>query len=69
MNSFFFICLKSMNEIPEHLRFTLSALSFDGGCHPKELHPAKRVDEKYQLHRSFLLKKHCLTFTLRKKEV
>lgn len=52
-----------MNNISEHLRFTLSTLSFDGGCHPKELHLTKRVDEKYQFLRSSLSKK-----TLRKKE-
>lgn len=74
MSSFFFICLKSMNKISEHLRFTLSTLNFDGGCHPKELHLTKRLDEKYQLLRSSLSKKqsdfyfeekgslkHCLT--------
>lgn len=45
-----------MNKISEHLRFTLSTLSFDGGCHPKELHLTKRVDGKYQLLRSSLSK-------------
>lgn len=68
ISSFIFICLRSMNEIPKNFRFISLALSFGEVYHPKELHTAKRVDENYQLHRSSLLKKRCLTFTSRKKE-
>lgn len=46
----------------------LSALSFGGQCDSKELHLAKMVDEKYQLHRSSLLKKRCLTFSLMRRK-